>query len=150
VLGSKNRSATGLANWAAVYGPIGDDGYPRPLWDKLTGKIDHRVAQYMKSHGYDLRAYLAANWPVIGPELTGKLHVICGDMDDYYLNLSAYLLQDFLEDTNHPYYGGSFDFGRPMKGHGWLPTTTAELIRNMAKEISAHAPPADDNTLWQY
>jgi hypothetical protein len=37
-----------------------------------------------------------------------------------------------------------------MKGHGWQPKTTAELIRTMAKEISAHAPPADDNTLWQY
>jgi hypothetical protein len=150
VLGSKNRSTSDLDNWEAVYGPIGDDGYPRPLWDKLTGKIDHSVAEYMKSHGYDLRAYLEANWAVIGPQLTGKLHVICGDMDDYYLNLSAYLLQDFLEGTNHPYYGGSFDFGRPMKGHGWLPATTAELIRTMAKEISAHAPPTEDNTLWQY
>ena len=40
--------------WEAVYGPVGEDGYPKPLWDKLTGKIDRNVANYMRDHGYDL------------------------------------------------------------------------------------------------
>ena len=150
VLGSKNRSGSDLANWESVYGPIGKDGYPHPLWDRFTGQIDHEVAQYMKDHGYDLSAYLKANWPTIGPQLTGKLHVICGDMDDFYLNQSAYLLQDFLESTTDPYYGGSFDFGRPMKGHGWQPMTVAELIRTMAKTIETNAPAEDDSKAWNH
>jgi predicted alpha/beta superfamily hydrolase len=150
VLGSKNRSTGDFDNWEAVWGPVAEDGYPRPLWDKLTGKIDHSVAEYMKSHGYDLRAYLSDNWPVIGPKLVGKLHVICGDMDNYYLNLSSYLFQDYLESTANPYYAGSFEFGRPMKGHGWQSMTMAELIRIMAKEIASHAPPGEDTQMWNY
>ena len=55
VLGSHGRSCQQLEAWEAVYGPVGADGYPRPLWDKQTGKIDHEVADYMLAHGYDLR-----------------------------------------------------------------------------------------------
>jgi hypothetical protein len=150
VLGSKNRSISDLDNWEAVWGPIGDDGYPKPLWDKVSGRIDHSVAHYMKDHGYDLNAYLQSNWSSIAPKLKGKLHVICGDVDDYYLNLSAYLLQDYLESTRDPYYAGSFDFGRPMKGHGWEPTTLAELIRDIAKTVEKNAPAEDDSQLWNY
>jgi hypothetical protein len=53
-LGSKSRSGGQLAGWDSVYGPVGDDGYPKPLWDHVTGKIDKEVVQYMKDHGYDL------------------------------------------------------------------------------------------------
>ena len=46
VLGSKCRSGEFLDNWNAVYGPVGPDGYPKPLWDYRTGRIDRKVAQY--------------------------------------------------------------------------------------------------------
>ena len=38
----------------------------------------------------------------------GKLHFICGDMDNFYLNLAMYRMEDFLESTSDPHYGGSF------------------------------------------
>ena len=132
VLGSHGRSGQQLEAWEAVYGPVGDDGYPKPVWNKLTGVIDHDVANYMRDHGYDLRYYLEIHWPTIGPHLVGKLHLYCGDMDSFYLNLAVYLLQSFLKDTRDPFYAGSFDYGRPMKGHGWMPMSNAELIRTMA------------------
>ena len=47
VLGSHGRSAQQFEAWDAVYGPVDEDGYPRPLWDKRTGKIDREVAKYM-------------------------------------------------------------------------------------------------------
>ncbi|HEU4416633.1 MAG TPA: alpha/beta hydrolase-fold protein, partial [Candidatus Angelobacter sp.] len=34
VLGSHGRSGQQLEAWEAVYGPVGVDGYPKPLWDK--------------------------------------------------------------------------------------------------------------------
>ena len=71
VLGSRLRSGEQFAVWQAVYGPIGDDGYPKPLWDPVTGAIDHSVAVYMREHGYDLRYYLQSNWSRIGPSLVG-------------------------------------------------------------------------------
>jgi hypothetical protein len=140
VLGSRGRSCQQLEIWEAVYGPVGEDGYPRPLWDKTTGRIDREVAHYMRDNGYDLRQYIETNWPKIGPQLVGKLHIYCGDMDDYYLNLAVYMLEDFLKNTKDPYYAGSFDYGRPMKGHGWHPMTNAALVRMMAAEMAKTAP----------
>lgn len=150
VLGSKLRSGGQFAIWEATYGPVGGDGYPKPLFDTVTGEIDHSVAVYMREHGYDLREYLQSNWPKIGPSLVGKIHVFSGDMDNYYLNLGVYLLQDFLANTDAPYYGGTFQFGRPMKGHGWQPTTNFELIRTMAGQIAKGAPAGEDTTQWHY
>jgi hypothetical protein len=120
--------------------PVGSDGYPRPVWDFATGKIDREVVQFMKEHDYDLREFVDRNWSKIGSKLVGKLHIFCGDEDGGFANLAVYLLEDFLEGTKNPYYAGSFQYGRPMKGHGWQPTTNAELVRNMAKHIASHAP----------
>lgn len=150
VVGSKGRSGGQQNAWEAVYGPVGEDGYPVPLWDPKTGKIDHSVAAFMKSHGYDLRYYLETNWAKLGPKLAGKLHLICGDMDNWYLNLAVYLLEDFLENTTNPYYAGTFEYGRPLKGHGWQPTTDYGLIKRMAEQISRNAPPGDDPKSWHY
>jgi Putative esterase len=147
--GTHDRSGAQIDIWDAVYGPVGDDGYPRPLWDHLTGKIDHSVAEYMRSHGYDLRDYLETNWPKIGPQLVGKLRVYCGDMDSFYLANSVYLVEDFLKTTKDPYYGGEFVYGRPMKGHGWQPMTNAELIRMMADEIAKNAPAGENVASWK-
>ena len=149
VLGSHGRSGQQFEAWEAVYGPVGPDGYPKPLWDKLTGKIDPAVAIYMRDHDYDLRYYLEKNWPVIGAQLVGKLHLYCGDMDHFYLNLAVYKLEDFLRRTTSPAYGGSFEYGRPMKGHGWSPLNQAELLRVMADAIARNAPAGADNS-WKY
>jgi hypothetical protein len=149
VLGSHGRSGQQLEAWEAVYGPVGVDGYPGPLWDKQSGRIDLQVANYMRDHGYDLRYYLEQNWARIGPQLAGKIHVYCGDMDNYYLNLAVYRLESFLRSANNPPYGGSFEYGRPMKGHGWSPLNQAELLSTLADYISRHAPPGADNS-WKY
>jgi hypothetical protein len=149
VLGSHGRSGLQLEAWEAAYGPVGPDGYPKPLWDKLTGKIDPQVAAYMRDHDYDLRYYLEKNWPTVGPQLVGKLHLYCGDMDNFYLNLAVYKLEDFLRRTTNPPYGGSFEYGRPMKGHGWSPLNQAELLRVMANHITNNAPPGADRS-WKY
>jgi enterochelin esterase-like enzyme len=150
VLGSHGRSGQQLEAWEAVYGPVGDDGYPKPVWDKLTGKIDHDVATYMRDHGYDLRYYTETNWPKLGPQLTGKIHLYCGDMDHFYLNLAVYLFDDFLKNTNNPPYGGSVEYGRPMKGHGWMPMSFQELIKMMAEHITKNTPAGEDTAVWSY
>jgi hypothetical protein len=122
------------------YAPIGSDGYPRPVWDLLTGKIDREVVEYMKTHDYDLREYLERNWSRIGSQLAGKLHVYCGDEDGGYFNLAVYLLEDFLANTKDPHFAGEFHYGRPLKGHGWQPMTNAELVRTMANYVAQHTP----------
>jgi len=148
VLGSRLRSAEQFAIWQAVYGPVGDDGYPKPLYDIATGKIDKSVALYMREHGYDLRYYLENNWSKLGSALVGKIHIISGDMDNFYLNLAVYRMEDFLANSRDPYYDGSFQYGRPMKGHGWQPTTNYELIVTMANQIERNSPSREDR--WHY
>lgn len=148
VLGSHGRSGGQFEAWEAVYGPVGQDGYPKPLWDKQTGRIDPIVAAYMHDH-YDLRAYLEKNWSTIGPQLVGKIHLYCGDMDNFYLNLAVYKLESFLVQTSNPAYAGSFEYGRPMKGHGWTPLNQEELLRVMAAQVNNHAPAGADNS-WKY
>jgi hypothetical protein len=78
----------------------------------------------------------------------GKLHVIAGDMDNYYLNVGAYHIQEFLESTTAPYYDGSFTFGA-RGGHGWRPYSSAELLRVMADHIAENAPPGTNTTGWR-
>jgi hypothetical protein len=132
VLGSKGRSGEQFDIWEAAYGPVGADGYPAELWDDLTGHIHRDVAEYMRAHDFDIRDYLERNWKEVGPKLAGQMHIYVGDMDNYYLNLAVYHLQDFLELAT-PTYGGEIRYGRPLRGHGWQPMSTADLIRMMAK-----------------
>jgi Putative esterase len=58
-LGTKSRSGGQFDIWEAVYSPVGADGYPKPIWNKLTGEIDHSVAAYWREH-YDLGHILSA------------------------------------------------------------------------------------------
>src|SRR5262249_28057999 len=132
-LASHARSAEQEDAWEAVYGPVGSDGYPVPLWDKRTGVIDHVVARYMREHGYDLTAYLRENWSRIGAQLEGKIHFYVGDMDNFYLNMAVYRADTLLRAS------ATFDYGRPAKGHGFRPTTTGEMLRAMAQQIAKNA-----------
>ncbi|MGD8746994.1 MAG: alpha/beta hydrolase-fold protein [Balneolaceae bacterium] len=150
VLGTNCRSGQQFNVFDAVFGPVGEDGYPVPLWDKRTGEINKKAVSYAREHGYDLTYYLEQNWPELGPKLKDKLHVYVGDADNFYLNLAVYRFQDFLEHTQNPHYEGTFEYGRPMKGHGWQPVTTSELLRMMAKHITDHAPEKANTEMWKY
>jgi hypothetical protein len=116
VLGTKGRSGEQYDIWEAVYSPVGDDGYPARIWDKLTGEIDHRVAEHWKK--YDLRRVMEEGWATLGPKLAGKIHLYVGDMDNFYLNNAVYLTEAFLESTTDPHYAGEVDYGDRAE-HCW-------------------------------
>ena len=44
---TNGRSGDQWDIWQAVYSPVGKDGYPRPIWDPMTGVIDHQVADVL-------------------------------------------------------------------------------------------------------
>lgn len=143
VIATKGRSGGQWDGWQAAWAPVGTDGYPKPLWDKRTGVIDHSVAEAMRARGYDLRDYVERNWSTIGPKLVGKIHVAVGDMDNYFLNLGVYRFETFLESTKQPgkgpYYAGKFEYGRPLKPHGWQPWSNQELLRMMDAQVKKGA-----------
>lgn len=159
VLGTNSRSGGQWDIWQAVYSPVGEDGYPKPIWEKRTGEIDSTVAEYWKEN-YDLRYILERDWETLGPKLEGKIHIYCGDMDNYYLNNAVYLMEEFLENTSNPYYGGEVDYGDRAE-HCWngdqtRPNHLSRLrynqmyIPKILKRIEKSAPPGTDLTSWRY
>jgi len=139
VLGSRARSGQQFDAWDAAYGPMDADGYPRRLWDRRTGTIDKSVAAWWRDKGYDLTENIVRNWSRIGGSLAGKMHVYVGDMDNYYLNLAVYRMEAAAAQLTNPRANFIFDYGRPMKGHGWQPMSDAELVRMMDAFRRTHA-----------
>jgi hypothetical protein len=159
VLGSHGRSGDQWDIWQAVFGPVGEDGYPKPIWDKLTGEIDHEVAAYWRDH-FDLRYILERDWKTLGPKLRGKIHIYCGDMDNYYLNDAVYLMEDFLKATQDPPYEGEVDYGDRAE-HCWngdhtRPNAISRLrypqmfIPRAVERILKTAPAGADLASWRY
>ena len=158
-LGTKTRSGQQWDIRQAVYSPQGEDGYPKRIFDKLTGEIDPEVAAYWKEH-YDLRHILERDWAVLGPKLEGKIHIYCGDMDNYYLNNAVYQMEAFLKKTNTPFYKGEVDYGDRAE-HCWNgdhvnPNYISRLRYNtmylpkILKRISESAPAGADLKSWRY
>ena len=159
VLGDNGRSGGQWDIWQAVYSPMGEDGYPKPIWDKKTGVIDHDVAAFWKEN-YDMRHILERDWETLGPKLEGKLHVMVGDMDNFHLNNAVYLLEEFLESTTDPYYNGMVDYGDRQE-HCWNgdhdnPLYISRLRYNtmyvpkIMERILSTAPEGADLTSWRY
>ncbi|MFH1966165.1 MAG: hypothetical protein ABIJ42_11610 [Acidobacteriota bacterium] len=159
VLGTKSRSGDQWDIWEAVYSPVGEDGYPKRLWDKRSGEIDHEVAEYWRDN-YDLRFIMERDWDTLGSKLEGKINIYCGDMDNYYLNNAVYLTEEFLEKTENPYYGGDVDYGDRAE-HCWNgdhdnPNAISRLryhrlhIPKIMKRIEESAPAGADLTSWRY
>ncbi len=159
VLGDKSRSGQQWDIWEATYSPQGEDGYPVRLWDKETGDIDHSVAEFWKEN-YDLRHILERDWEKLGEQLKGKIHIYCGDMDNYYLNNAVYLMEDFLENTTDPYYEGEVLYGDRAE-HCWngdpeQPNHISRLRYNsmyvpkIMKRIAESAPAGSDLKSWRY
>jgi hypothetical protein len=158
-LGSKTRSGQQFDIWEAVYSPVGADGYPKPIWNKRTGAIDSSVAAYWKEH-FDLSYIMKRDWAKIGNKLKGKVHIYCGDMDNYYLNNAVYLTEDMLKALDNPTYDGEVDYGDRAE-HCWngdhtQPNYISRLryhsmfITKWAEEMKKRAPANADLNSWRY
>lgn len=158
-LGTHSRSGQQWDIWEAVYSPQGEDGYPKRIFNKETGEIDKSVAAYWREH-FDLRYILERDWKTLGPKLEGKIHIYCGDMDNYYLNNAVYLMEDFLKKTESPFYKGEVDYGDRAE-HCWNgdhnnPNYISRLRYNtqylpkILKRIEESAPKGADLKSWKY
>jgi hypothetical protein len=158
-LGDKSRSGQQWDIWEAVYSPVGEDGYPQRIWDKVTGEINPEVAKHWREN-YDLAYIMQRDWATLGPKLVGKVNIYCGDMDNYYLNNAVYLTEEFLESTTSPYYNGEITYGDRAE-HCWNgdpnePNAISRLryhrmfIPKWAKTVGLLAPEGADLTSWRY
>ncbi len=158
-LGTNSRSGDQWDVWESVYSPVGDDGYPKPIWNKYSGDIDTSVAAYWKEH-YDLGHILERDWNKIGEHLKGKIKIYCGDMDNYYLNNAVYLMEERLKKLNNPKADAFVDYGDRAE-HCWngdhtQPNYISRLrynqmfITRWAEEVKTRSPKGVDLTSWRY
>jgi hypothetical protein len=158
-LGTKSRSGQQWDIWEAVYSPAGPDGYPKPIWNKLTGEIDSTVAAYWREH-YDLSHILRRDWKTLGPKVRGKLKIYVGDMDNYYLNNAVYLVEDFLRTATDPPADAEVAYGDRAE-HCWngdptRPNATSRLryhqmfIPRIMDQIRRNHPAGADTVSWRY
>jgi hypothetical protein len=146
VAGDRSRSGGQWDIWEATYSPVGPDGYPKRIWDKMTGQIDKAVAESWRK--YDLRHVLETNWATLGPKVGHKLNVYVGDMDSYYLNDAVEKLNEFLLKADNPKFTGEIVFQRRAP-HCWGPRG-AELMAKMVRQIERYAPAGADTRSWRY
>ncbi len=159
VTGTLGRSGGQWDIWQAVFGPQGEDGYPKPIWDKETGEIDPQVAAYWKEH-YDLTNILQRDWRTLGPKLRGKLHVFVGEMDNYYLNDAVYRMEKVVDRLTDPPADATFDYGARNEHcwsgdhlhENWLSRLTyvERFLPEMVSAMTSRAPASADTRSWRY
>jgi hypothetical protein len=159
VLGTHGRSGGQWDIWQAVYSPVGPDGYPAPIWDKRTGRIDATIARYWRDH-FDLGHILTRDWPTLGPRINGKLHIYVGEADNYFLNNAVYLVEQRFRELSNPKPEVEIDY-EPRAEHCWngdhtLPNAYSRLryaqmfIPRIMDQIRQRHPAGADTVSWQY
>ena len=84
-----------MASLEWVFSPKGPSGAPEPMFDRKTGAVDPKVVAYWREH-YDLAHITEATWPQRGEDLKGRIHLIVGDADTFYLDGSAHKFEAVL------------------------------------------------------
>lgn len=118
-----------LRSFEAVFSPLDDDGMPRRMWDRETGRVDPEVVRAWSQ--YDIRLKLEREWATLGPLLRGKLHLIVGAVDTFYLEGAVRRLAASLRNLQ----SDAEVLVVPGRDHRNL--LTPELLRKMRRQMTA-------------
>jgi hypothetical protein len=88
-----------MSSYEWVFSPRNEDGRPDLLFDRDTGAVDPAVAAYWRDH-YDIAHRLQRDWPTLAPDLQGKIHVMVGTADTYYLDGAVHKLQAVMDSLH--------------------------------------------------
>ena len=93
-----------IASFEWVFSPRGANGRPVPVFDRATGAVDPAVVTYWRDN-YDVAHIVARDWKTLKPDLDGKIHLIVGTADTFYLDGPARRLKAVLEglDAKAPF-----------------------------------------------
>jgi len=129
-----------MASFDWVFSPQGANGRPLEMFDRETGEINHAVVEYWLSH-YDISHILTANAKGLVPKLHGKIHIIVGTADTFYLDGPVHLLQKSIAPLS---YDAKFTY---LKGRthldlykGGLQTRIAEQMYDVARPGNTWRP----------
>jgi hypothetical protein len=84
-----------LASFEWVFSPKSNSGAPMKMFNRVTGDIDPAVVAYWHDH-YDLAHIVETNWPQLKADLKGRIHLIVGTADTFYLDGAAHQFESVL------------------------------------------------------
>lgn len=127
-----------LRSFEAVFSPLDASGQPRRMWDRATGRVDPEVVKAWEA--YDIRLHLERNWDELAPKLRGKLHIITGEVDTFYLEGAVRRLGESLKALE------SDAEVSVVAGKDHRTVLTPELARQIRRQMTAafskhHAAP---------
>ena len=135
-----------IASFEWVFSPRGKDGMPQAMFDRDTGAVDANVVAYWREN-YDIAYRLQKDWPKLKADLDGKIHLIVGTADTFYLDGAAYKLKAvldglkaksdfrFLPDRTH------FDLYKIGDDHnGLMKKISWEMYAQARPKSALHAP----------
>jgi S-formylglutathione hydrolase FrmB len=141
-----------FASFDWVFSPKGPDGRPMQMFDRTTGAVNPALVRWWRDN-YDIAYRLEQNWPRLRPLLDGKIHIIIGTADTFYLDGAAHRLDTilrrlgarasitFLPDRTHfdLFQQGSEPFGL-MRDIAWAMYAVARpgVRRPAAAPAAAH------------
>jgi hypothetical protein len=84
-----------LSSFDWVFSPKGASGAPEPMFDRDTGQVHPEVVAYWRDH-YDLAHIVETTWAQRGADLKGRIHLIVGTADTFYLDGAAHKFEAVL------------------------------------------------------
>ena len=84
-----------FASFDWVFSPRGPDGRPLQMFDRTTGAVNPEIVAWWRDN-YDIAYRLERDWPRLRRLLDGKIHIIVGTADTFYLDGAAHRLDAVL------------------------------------------------------
>ncbi|HUA62712.1 MAG TPA: alpha/beta hydrolase-fold protein [Verrucomicrobiae bacterium] len=108
-----------MSSFDWVFSPKSDSGAPEPMYDRKTGAVNPGVIAYWRDH-YDLAHIVESTWAQHGQDLKGRIHVIVGTADTFYLDGPAHQFEAVLNrlggDAHFTYLPGKTHFDLYTEG----------------------------------
>ncbi len=117
-----------LRSFEAVFSPLDAQGLPRRMYDRQTGEVDPQVVAGWRA--YDLGQLLVDRWPQLETALRGKLRIVTGSEDTFYLEGAVRYLAETLGEL------GSDARVEILEGVSHSSYLTTEFAAEMRREIS--------------
>ncbi len=97
VLGPRGDSGEQWGAWAAMFSSRDPaTRMPRRAWDPETGAIDRTTIEQDWSR-FDIARMVSADWARYAPIFAGKIRLLCGDRDSFYLEEAVRSLRDRID-----------------------------------------------------
>ncbi len=85
-----------IRSFEAVFSPLDGTGLPARCWDRRTGAVDPIIVEAWKK--FDISLILNENWETLKEPLAGKIHVLMGTQDTFFLTRATELLAERLKE----------------------------------------------------